>query len=76
MLTLTNLGVPEGTPEQYASLLLALHNVTGDAKSKKAAKSRSVATQAAGECLGFDNVEVALKWNTSSRSRDAQLKEI
>ncbi|EER08194.1 hypothetical protein Pmar_PMAR013104 [Perkinsus marinus ATCC 50983] len=51
VLTLTNLGVPEGTPEQYASLLLALHNVTGDAKSKKAAKSRSVATQAAGALL-------------------------
>ncbi|KAF4692072.1 HEAT repeat-containing protein 1 [Perkinsus olseni] len=38
-------------PEQYASLLLALHSVTGNAKSKKAAQTRSRATEAAGALL-------------------------
>ncbi|KAF4667138.1 HEAT repeat-containing protein 1 [Perkinsus olseni] len=51
VLTLMNLGAPEGTPEQYASLLLALHSVTGNAKSKKAAQTRSRAIEAAGALL-------------------------
>ncbi|KAF4752594.1 HEAT repeat-containing protein 1, partial [Perkinsus olseni] len=54
VLTLMNLGAPEGTPEQYASLLLALHSVTGNAKSKKAAQTRSRATEAAGALLSLD----------------------
>ncbi|KAF4672019.1 HEAT repeat-containing protein 1, partial [Perkinsus chesapeaki] len=51
VLALTNLGVPEGTPEEYATLLVALHSVTGDSKSKKAAKIRTIANEAAGSFL-------------------------